>query len=432
VTGTLGGDLSHLIGIVRSGQVTEVAGTIVRAALPEVRLGEICLVRRGDGVPLEAEVVGFNRSEVVLMPLGPMSAIAAGARVEPSGSDPTVPAGDGLRGRVIDALGNPLDGRGPLPRSERVPLMSQPPNPMLRERITEPIATGVRAIDGLLTLGRGQRVGLFAAAGGGKSTLLSMIARNIEADRVVVALIGERGREVRGFIEDALGAEGLKKSTVVVSTSEQPALLRLRAAYTATAIAEHGRARGERVVLLMDSVTRYARALRDVGLAAGEPPGRQGFPGSVFAHLPVLFERAGNDGAGSITAIYTVLVAGDDLEEPIADETISLLDGHILLKRELAEQGQYPAIDILGSKSRLMNEIVGPEHKRAATYMKRALATYVKNYDKIQMGRFDPPTAEEAELAERGREVGEFLKQDEHEAPAFDGTIERLREWSGV
>lgn len=425
-----GRDLTDLIGLRRSGRVTEVIGTIVRAAVPEVHIGELCRIRRPDDSELDAEVVGFDRQDALLMPLGMMETISAGATVVPSGGKPTVPCGEGVRGRVLDALGEPLDGLGPILAGERTTLMRQPPNPLLRARIEEPIQTGVRAIDGMLTMGRGQRIGIFAAAGGGKSTLLSMIARNVDADRVVLALIGERGREVRGFLEDDLGPEGMKKSTIVVSTADQSALLRLRAAYTATAIAEAARDRGERVVLLMDSVTRFARALRDVGLAAGEPPGRQGFPASVFARLPVLFERAGNSEHGSITAFYTVLVAGDDMEEPIADETMSLLDGHIILSRKIAERNQYPAIDILASKSRLMHELVTPEHAQAAGRALLALSTYTQNYDKISMGLFDPPTAEEAELAERGQQVPrELLVQDRYEVASFADTLQRLTDF---
>ncbi|HEY8668236.1 MAG TPA: FliI/YscN family ATPase, partial [Tepidisphaeraceae bacterium] len=298
--------LGSFEGVERSGYVTAVTGTVIRAIVPDVRIGEICRIERAGMPPLEAEVVGFDRQDVVLLPLGRLEAIAIKAFVAPSGAAPTVPAGPAVRGRVLDAMGQPIDGLGPINSAQRAPMVAPPPNPLHRVRITKPISTGVRAIDGLLTLGRGQRVGIFAAAGVGKSTLLSMIARNVEADSVVLALIGERGREVVGFLEDDLGEEGMKKSTVVVSTSDQPALLRLKAAYTATAIAEEARRRGEQVVLMMDSVTRFARALREVGLAAGEPPGRQGYPASVFATLPTLFERAGNDEYGSITALYTV------------------------------------------------------------------------------------------------------------------------------
>ena len=415
----------------RLGHVTQVVGTLIHAAVPEVALGELCRIRRPDGSGLDAEVVGFNRTEALLMPLGVLETVRSGAEVEPTGAKPSVPCGEAVRGRVIDALGVPLDGKGPIEAIERTPLMTRPPNPLTRQRITDPVRTGVRALDGLLTIGRGQRVGIFAAAGGGKSTLMSMIARNVEADTVVLALIGERGREVRGFLEDDLGPEGLKKSTIVVSTADQSALLRLRAAYTATAIAEAARDRGERVVLMMDSVTRFARALRDVGLAAGEAPGRQGFPPSVFATLPLLFERAGPGDKGTITAFYTVLVAGDDLEEPIADETISLLDGHVILSRKIAETGQYPAIDILASKSRLMHEIVDKEHGSAAQYMIRSLSTYKENYDKISMGLYEPATPEEGQLADKGPTVRDYLIQDRFEAPTFDETIERLKRWSG-
>jgi FliI/YscN family ATPase len=303
-----------------------------------------------------------------------------------------------------------------------------PPNPLQRARITQPLSTGVKALDAMLTIGIGQRVGIFAAAGGGKSTLLSMIARNVEADSVVLALIGERGREVLGFLQDDLGEEGLKKSTVVVSTAEQPSLLRLKAAYTATAIAEEARRRGERVVLMMDSVTRFARALREVGLAAGEPPGRQGYPASVFATLPVLFERAGNDNNGSITALYTVLVAGDDLEEPVADETISLLDGHIILSRKLAARGHYPAIDVLRSKSRLMHEITTKEHRKAAQEASQVMALYEENYDKISVGVYESGSDERVDNAiARIRDVEAFLRQERHEVLTYEQSVEELK-----
>jgi type III secretion protein N (ATPase) len=423
-------DLTHLIAPDREGRVTEVTGTLVRASLPEARLGEQCRLERPGAAALELEVVGFDRGGALLMPLGPLQAVAAGARLRPIAAVPRVPAGDAVVGRVIDALGRPIDGMGALKSGPSAPLLRESPSPMTRERVSEPLQTGVRAIDGLLTMGVGQRIGLFAAAGGGKSTLLSMLARNVVADRVVVGLIGERGREVRDFVEDALGTEGLARSTVVVSTSDEPALLRIRAAYAATAIAEEARDRGEHVLLLMDSVTRFARAVRDVGLATGEPPGRQGFPPSVYAVLPRLFERAGRAGEGSITAIYTVLVAGDDLEEPIADETLSLLDGHVILSRRLAEQNQYPAIDILDSKSRLMDELVDDEHRSAAHRMRKALAVYRRNYDKIVMGRFEPDDDETALLAEQGQRVVAFLSQGKHDRPTAEETRAALLEWA--
>jgi FliI/YscN family ATPase len=416
-------------GVERRGYVTAVTGTVIRAAIPDVRIGEICRVERAAMKPLEAEVVGFDRQDVVLLPLGRLESIAIKAFVTPSGAAPTVPAGPAVRGRVLDALGNPIDGKGPINTPHKASMIAPPPNPLHRVRITKPLSTGVRAIDGLLTLGRGQRVGIFAAAGVGKSTLLSMIARNVEADTVVLALIGERGREVVGFLEDDLGEEGLKKTTVVVSTSDQPALLRLKAAYTATAIAEEARSRGEQVVLMMDSVTRFARALREVGLAAGEPPGRQGYPASVFATLPTLFERAGNDAKGSITALYTVLVAGDDLEEPVADETISLLDGHIILSRKLAARGHYPAIDVIRSKSRLMHEITTDQHKIAARKAGQVLAVYEENYDKISVGVYESGSDERVDEAiDRIRDVESYTRQERHGAQPLTRSVNELQD----
>ncbi|MGA2498837.1 MAG: FliI/YscN family ATPase [Tepidisphaeraceae bacterium] len=394
----------------RSGYVTAVTGTIVRAAIPDVRVGELCRIERGAEPPLDAEVIGFDRQDILLVPLGRIDSIPYKARVEPVGSAPTVPCGALVCGRVLDAVGHPLDNGPGLANAERTPLMAPPPHALNRIPINQPLSTGVRPIDGLLTIGRGQRVGIFAGAGVGKSTLLSAIARNADADTIVLALIGERGREVRGFIEDDLKKEGMAKSTVVVSTSDQPALLRLRAAYTATAIAESARAKGHRVVLMMDSVTRFARALRDVGLAAGEPPGRQGFPASVFATLPLLFERAGNDEYGSITAFYTVLVTGDDMSEPVADETKSLLDGHIVLSRKLAQRQHYPAIDISQSVSRVMNAVITPRHRKLAEYLKEIISVYEQNEDKITLGLYVEGTDERIDRARnRIKDVQAFL-----------------------
>lgn len=410
------------------GLVSAVSGTILKARLPSVEVGEICRIRRRrKRDELLAEVVGFDEENVLLMPLSALDGVSPGDEVVPSGSLPNVPCGEAVRGRVLDALGQPIDDRGPLVDAETASVAAAPPPPMSRARITQPLETGIRAIDGLLTIGRGQRVGIFAAAGVGKSTLLGMIARCVKADRVVLALIGERGREVRTFIEDDLGPDGMAKSTIVVSTSDQPSLLRLKAAYTATAIAEAARRRGEHVVLMMDSVTRFARALREVGLAANEPPGRQGYPPRVYAELPQLFERCGNAEVGSITAFYTVLVAGDDLEEPIADETISLLDGHIVLSRRLAARGHYPAIDVPRSVSRLMNAIVARDHRDAARDANEVLGVYEENYDKIICGLYEEGTDPRIDRAIRFYpRVSEYLQQPLDDIRPFDEAVQGL------
>jgi len=415
--------------VARKGRVTSITGIVIRAAIPDIRIGEVCRIERSWRDDLLAEVVGFEKQEAILMPLGELEGAEALAAVTPLGSEATAPCGPGVRGRVLDALGAPIDGKGPLENSARRPVLASPPNPLLRRRVQQPISTGVRAIDGVLTMGRGQRIGIFAAAGVGKSTLLSTIARNVEADTVVVALIGERGREVNEFIEDDLGADGLAKSTVVVSTSDEPPVLRLKAAYTATAIAEAARDKGQDVVLMMDSVTRFARALRDVGLATGEPPGRQGYPASVYAALPRLFERAGNGASGSITAFYTVLMAGDDIGEPVADETMSLLDGHIILSRQLAALGHYPSIDIGRSKSRLMTDIIGAEHGAAASRLLRVAANYEQNYDKISLGRYEHPSnSSSLDPVRFYPTVARYLQQGLDEAPTLEDSVQSLLE----
>ena len=418
----------------RVGHVTAVTGPVIRAALPDARVGEVVQIegRGDDGQPeataLEAEVIGFDKDGAILMPLGPTAGITHRAAVRPTGRPLRVPTGEAVRGRVLDALGRPADDGGPLvvPADDWRPLDGPPPEAMGRRRVTETIPTGVRCIDGVLTLGLGQRVGVFAAAGTGKSTLLGQIARHIDCDSVVLALIGERGREVRSFIEDNLG-DGLGRSTVIVSTSDQPALLRLKAAHTATAIAEAARARGENVVLMMDSVTRFARALREVGLAAGEPPGRQGYPSSVFAELPRLFERAGSDDVGTMTALYTVLVAGDEIEEPVADEAMSLLDGHVVLSRKLAARGHYPAVDITQSVSRLFGELdLSPLHRQASALVREAVALYEENYDKIALGLYEPPSQREQQLLAALPAVQAILRQGGDDPTQLAGTVERM------
>ncbi|MEA2064297.1 MAG: FliI/YscN family ATPase, partial [Gemmatimonadota bacterium] len=348
--------------IVWNGKVNQVVGLIIESIGPAVSLGEICRIRSRDGMREDkAEVVGFKDNRVLLMPLGSMEGIAPGCEVVADKSMFSVGVGDALLGRVIDGLGQPIDGKGELKLPRRVSVYRQPPSPMERARILEPMPTGIRAIDSLLTCGKGQRIGIFSGSGVGKSVMMGMIARNTEADVNVIALIGERGREVRDFIERDLGDEGLKRSVVVAATSDQPALVRLKGAFAATAIAEYFRDLGKDVMLLMDSVTRMAMAQREIGLAVGEPPTTKGYTPSVFAMLPRLAERAGKLEHGSITGLYTVLVDGDDMDEPISDAMRSILDGHIVLSRKLASKNHYPAVDVLESISRVMIDVVEPE-----------------------------------------------------------------------
>ncbi|HEY0170034.1 MAG TPA: type III secretion system ATPase SctN [Pyrinomonadaceae bacterium] len=407
------------------GRVTELVGLLIRAAVPGARVGEVCLIRSPHSArELRAEVVGFRGSEVILMPLGDIHDVAMGAEVVSTGAPLTVRVGDGLLGRVLDGLGQPADGRGAVEEAQERAVAARPPDPLRRRRVLKPLPTGVRAIDGLLTVGEGQRVGIYAAAGVGKSTLLGMLARNTGADVNVIALVGERGREVRDFIEHDLGEEGLARSVVVVATSNEPSLVRMKAAYVATTIAEHFRDQGRRVLLLMDSVTRYARALREVGLAAGEPPARSGFPPSVFSELPRLLERAGNSERGSITAFYTVLVEGDDLTEPIADETRSILDGHVVLTRALANAGHYPAIDVGQSVSRVMPAVAAPAHVEAARRFREVLAAYEAQKDLILIGAYKKGSDPRTDLAiARSDAMNAFLRQ---------GTAERTQPAAAV
>ena len=414
----------------RRGRVTAVAGQVIRAVVPDARLGELCRIERRTTTGVLAEVVGFDRNDAILMPLSDIAGLAADAAVTPLGTITTFPAGPAVRGRVLDALGRPIDSLGPLGPVASVPLMAPPPHPLRRKPVDQPLATGVRAIDGILTVGRGQRVGIFAEAGGGKSTLLGMIARFVQkqraADSVVLALIGERGREVQPFLDEELGAYGLANCTVVVSTSDQPALLRLRAAYAATAIAEEARRRGEHVVLLIDSVTRFARALRDAGLAAGEPPGRGGFPASVAQTLPQLFERAGADEHGFITAFYTVLVEGGDMQEPVAHETRSLLDGHIVLSDQVLYR---PRIDIPRSESRVMSSTTTEAHRKAARTAVTAIQVYQRNHDKITLDLYKEGASPEIDDAiRRVPALTKFLAQDRNEmSESFEQTVARLK-----
>lgn len=423
------GVVKEWAGLQPSGRVTHIVGLLIESAGPSVHLGELCYIynRQGEAVP--CEVVGFKDKKVLLMSLGEMTLIAPGAEVCPTGEVPMVPVSKALCGRVIDALGNPIDGKGPIASSRYYPLHSSPPKALQRRRIAEPLHTGIRAIDGTCTAGEGQRFGIFAGAGVGKSTLLSMVAKMSTADINVIALIGERGREVREFIERDLGPEGLARSVVVVVTSDEAALLRTKGASTATAIAEYFRDCGKNVVLMMDSVTRYAMALREIGLAVGEPPTTKGYTPSVFAMLPKLLERAGNSERGSITGIYTILVEGDDLNDPVADTVRSILDGHIVLSRRLASANHYPAIDILASLSRVMREIVSEEHTQLAGQLRDLLQTYSEAEDMINIGAYSPGTNSKIDEAiTRIEAIRAFLKQKGGEFVDHATMLEQLRE----
>lgn len=412
------------------GRVEQVVGTIIHAVVPEVKVGELCLLRTpGESGVLKAEVVGFSKNTALLTPLGDLEGISFHTEVIPTGHVLSVPVGDELLGRVISGIGDPADGKGPLNTHQFYPVYADPPAAMTRKLISKPISLGLRVLDAMITCGEGQRLGIFAAAGGGKSTLLSQIIKGCSAEVCVLALIGERGREVREFIEHDLGPEGLKKTVLVISTSDRSSMERLKAAYTATSVAEYFRDQGKSVLLMMDSVTRFGRAQREIGLAAGEPPTRRGFPPSVFSTLPKLMERAGNSDKGSITALYTVLVEGDDMTEPIADETRSILDGHIILSRKLASKNFYPAIDVLASVSRVMNAIVTPEHKKAAGKLRNILAKYQEIELLVQLGEYKKGADPEADNAlEKIEGINNFLKQGLGEKTSFEETIAMLEQ----
>jgi flagellum-specific ATP synthase len=412
----------------RYGRVTRVVGLVVEAVGLDVGLGELCRVTSlTDERSILAEVVGFHERGVLLMPLGELDGMHPGSSVMPLGRSFGVDVGPGMLGRILNGLGHPIDGKGKLDTIERVPLSAEPPNPLQRQMIEEVFETGVRAIDGPLTLGHGQRVGIFAGSGVGKSTLLGMIARQTEADVNVIALLGERGREVRDFIENSLGEEGLARSVLVVATGDQAALVRARGALVATAIAEYFRDLGKQVLLMVDSVTRVAMAWREIGLAVGEPPTTKGYPPSVFAALPRLLERAGNGSVGGITGVYTVLVDGDDFNEPVADAARSILDGHIVLTRKLATANHFPAIDVLESKSRVRDHIVELADRDAANALLRLEASYREKEDLILVGAYqkgsDPLTDAAIEMRE---EILSYLQQTPGEASPLTDTRTRL------
>ena len=422
--------LARISTVDRRGRIVEILGTTIKVTGIAARIGDTCeVVEPSTGLVVPVEVVGMAGAATILTPLGDVRGLSVDAEVIVRGGEDRVPWGEALLGRVLDGRGRPIDGKGDLPADlPRRPLHAPAPEPMARALIDAALPTGVRAVDTLLTLGVGQRIGVFAAAGGGKSTLLGMMARFAEADVIVIALIGERGREVREFIEDSLGAGGLARSVVVCATSDRAAMERVRAAHHATAIAEGFRSEGRRVLLLMDSVTRFARALREIGLAAGEPAVRRGFPPSIFAELPRLFERAGNDRTGSITAVYTVLVEDEDETDPVAEEVRSILDGHLVLSRKLGAAGHYPAIDVLQSLSRLFPRLADPAHRAAATRVRALLAKHADIEFLVQVGEYragSDPLADQA-IASKP-EIDALLRQEADRAEPFASSLLQLR-----
>lgn len=412
------------------GKVLRVIGLMIESQGPHANIGDVCYIHTYNNgkESILAEVVGFNNEKIILMPYAEVNEIGPGCLVESTGKSLSVKVGRSLIGTVLDSLGRPLDG-SPLPKGlTSIPTEQSPPNPMLRPPIAEPIQVGIKAIDSLLTVGRGQRVGIFAGSGVGKSTLLGMIARNSSADINVIALIGERGREVREFIEKDLGKEGLEKSIVVVATSDQPALTRIKGAYTATAICEYFRDLGYHVNLMMDSVTRVAMAQREIGLAIGEPPTTKGYTPSVFSILPKLLERTGTNLHGTITAFYTVLVDGDDMNEPIADTVRGILDGHFVMDRRIAERGQYPAINVLKSVSRVMGQITTGDHQSNANALRSLISSYEENQELINIGAYKMGTNREIDMAiSLYPKTQDFLKQGVHETISLEETVEQLK-----
>lgn len=411
------------------GKVAKVVGLTVESIGPAAKLNDLChIITQDKDQVINAEVVGFRDDRVLLMPYDQTVGVGLGSRVENTGAPLKVMVGDELLGKVLDGLGNPIDG-SEIHCSCGYSVQAQPPDPLTRELIDTVLPLGVKAVDALITVGKGQRIGIFAGSGVGKSTLMGMFARNTKADINVIALIGERGREVREFIERDLGPEGMKRSVVVVATSDKPALIRKKAAMTATAVAEYFRDQGRDVLLMMDSLTRFSMAQREIGLASGEPPVSRGYPPSVYGEMPQLLERAGRSDKGSITGLYTVLVDGDDFNEPIADTARSILDGHIVLDRKIAQKNHYPAIDVLQSISRVMSSIVDPQHKKAAGQLKNVLATYAEAEDLVNIGAYKAGSNPSIDYAlSKIDAVNEFLQQDVYEKLSFEESILRLEE----
>ena len=432
LSGGFAQSLDGLSGLRMRGRVTQTAGLLIHASGIQVQLGEVCELHTPGLRPMLAEVVGFSRQSTVLTPLGSLAGLSIATEVVPTGRQHTFDVSEALLGRVLNGLGEPLDGKGEIVQGVRVSALAEPVGALERAMIDEPLPTGVRAIDGFLTTGIGQRMGIFAPAGVGKSTLLGMIARGAACDVAVVALIGERGREVREFIEHNLSPEALARTVLVVSTSDRPAMERVKSAYVATAVAEYFRDKGQRVLLLMDSLTRFARAQREVGLASGEPPTRRSFPPSTFSVLPQLLERAGQGVRGSITAFYTVLVEGEDDSDPIAEEVRSILDGHIVLSRKLAAAGHHPAIDLLASASRVMTRVASDEHQASATRMRELLAKYQEIELLVQIGEYQAGSDALADTALAARSaLREFSMQRGNQLEAYEDTLAKLDELRG-
>jgi flagellum-specific ATP synthase len=412
-----------------SGKITEVIGLLIESTGPPASIGDVCLIENKGAAVSRAEVVGFRKNRTLLMPLGPIEGVYPGLTVTSTKKPLLVGVGPHLTGRVLDGLGNPLDGKGPVAALHWRPVFSRVPNPLSRQRISRFFETGIRAVDGLISVGKGQRMGIFAGSGVGKSVLLGMMAKNCRSDINVIALVGERGREVREFIERDLGEEGLKRSVVVVATSDQPALIRIKAAAVAASIAEYYRDEGKDVLFMVDSVTRMAFAQREIGLAIGEPPATKGFTPSVFAMMPQFLERAGTSERGTITGLFTVLVEGDDLDEPISDAVRSVLDGHIVLSRRLSQRNHFPAIDVLESISRCMPEVASREHWALSGRIKDLMAAYRESEDLIQIGAYASGTSERVDRAIRIRErLDAFLRQDRQEACGLEAVLSRLKE----
>lgn len=409
------------------GKVSQVVGLVIEASLPNAGIGELCEIHTRDKKCIRAEIVGFKGEKVLLMPLDDMSGIYPGATISRSVTPLSTPVGPELLGRVIDGLGNPLDGKGPIRCDEYRPVHNNPPDPLKRQRISKVLSTGIRAIDGLITIGVGQRVGIFAGSGVGKSVMLGMISRYTSASVNVIALIGERGREVREFIERDLGEEGLKRSVVIVATSDQAAMVRIKGALIAMTIAEYFRDQGQDVLFMMDSLTRIAMAQREIGLASGEPPSTKGYTPSVFSLLPKLLERSGSGIRGSISGLYTVLVEGDDLDEPVSDAARAILDGHIVLSRKIASRGHYPAIDVLGSVSRLKSEVMNKRSLENSRRMLELLAYYHENEDLINIGAYAAGSNQEVDLAIKYKnDFNKFLQQGMNESTEYTASVNAL------